>query len=66
MILSDNPLGLSCGMVCPVSELCVGGCNLAGTEEGAININGLQVRLFFTFKLTAISNTLAKYLPEWA
>eukprot|EP01126_Amoeba_proteus_P040937 TRINITY_DN4391_c0_g1_i4.p1 TRINITY_DN4391_c0_g1~~TRINITY_DN4391_c0_g1_i4.p1 ORF type:complete len:1068 (-),score=286.80 TRINITY_DN4391_c0_g1_i4:118-3249(-) len=42
MILSDNPLGLSCGMVCPVSELCVGGCNLAGTEEGAININGLQ------------------------
>lgn len=40
-------MGLSCGMVCPVSELCVGGCNLAGTEEGAININGLQVRCFF-------------------
>ncbi|KAA8587551.1 hypothetical protein FQN60_016413 [Etheostoma spectabile] len=26
-ILSDNPLGLTCGMVCPTSELCVGGCN---------------------------------------
>jgi dihydropyrimidine dehydrogenase (NADP+) len=29
-------------MVCPVSELCVGSCNLAGTEEGPINIGGLQ------------------------
>ncbi|KAH0534263.1 dihydropyrimidine dehydrogenase [NADP(+)] [Cotesia glomerata] len=41
-ILSDNPLGLTCGMVCPTSDLCVGGCNLAATEEGAINIGGLQ------------------------
>jgi len=42
MIFSDNPLGLSCGMVCPVSNLCAGSCNLAATEEGPININGLQ------------------------
>jgi dihydropyrimidine dehydrogenase (NADP+) len=41
-ILSDNPLGLSCGMVCPTSDLCVGGCNAAATEGGAINIGGLQ------------------------
>ncbi|KAL3313488.1 hypothetical protein Ciccas_007906, partial [Cichlidogyrus casuarinus] len=41
-ILSDNPLGLTCGMVCPTSDLCVGGCNLAATEEGPINIGGLQ------------------------
>mmetsp|Transcript_20053 Transcript_20053/g.32608 ORF Transcript_20053/g.32608 Transcript_20053/m.32608 type:complete len:1074 (-) Transcript_20053:234-3455(-) len=41
-IFSDNPVGISCGMVCPVSELCVGGCNLAATEEGGINIGGLQ------------------------
>ncbi|KAL6074278.1 Dihydropyrimidine dehydrogenase [NADP(+)] [Balamuthia mandrillaris] len=41
-IFSDNPLGLTCGMVCPTSELCVGGCNLYGTEEGPINIGGLQ------------------------
>lgn len=41
-IFSDNPLGLTCGMVCPTSDLCVGGCNLAATEEGAINIGGLQ------------------------
>lgn len=38
MIFSDNPLGLSCGMVCPVSNLCAGSCNLAATEEGPINI----------------------------
>ncbi|KAK9497124.1 hypothetical protein O3M35_004500 [Rhynocoris fuscipes] len=41
-ILSDNPLGLTCGMVCPTSDLCVGGCNLQATEEGPINIGGLQ------------------------
>jgi len=41
-IFSDNPLGLSCGMVCPTSDLCVGGCNLAASEEGGINIGGLQ------------------------
>lgn len=41
-IFSDNPLGISCGMVCPTSDLCVGGCNLAASEEGAINIGGLQ------------------------
>lgn len=41
-IFSDNPVGISCGMVCPTSDLCVGGCNLAAVEEGAINIGGLQ------------------------
>lgn len=41
-IFSDNPLGLTCGMVCPTSDLCVGGCNLQAAEEGAINIGGLQ------------------------
>jgi len=29
-------------MVCPTSDLCVGGCNLYATEEGSINIGGLQ------------------------
>jgi hypothetical protein len=40
-ILSDNPLGLTCGMICPTSDLCVGGCNLFGTEEGPISIPSL-------------------------
>lgn len=35
-------MGLTCGMVCPTSDLCVGGCNLQATEEGPINIGGLQ------------------------
>uniref|UniRef100_A0A0K8U849 Dihydropyrimidine dehydrogenase [NADP(+)] n=1 Tax=Bactrocera latifrons TaxID=174628 RepID=A0A0K8U849_BACLA len=42
IIFSDNPLGLTCGMVCSTSDLCVGGCNLQATEEGPINISGLQ------------------------
>ncbi len=29
-------------MVCPTSDLCVGGCNLFASEEGPINIGGLQ------------------------
>ncbi|CAL8076236.1 unnamed protein product [Calicophoron daubneyi] len=56
-ILSDNPLGLSCGMVCPTSDLCAGGCNLAATEEGPINIGGLQqfaVEKFAQMKLPQI------------
>ncbi|EDW77983.2 uncharacterized protein Dwil_GK24771 [Drosophila willistoni] len=41
-IFSDNPLGLTCGMVCPTSDLCQSSCNLHATEEGPINIGGLQ------------------------
>ncbi|XP_049806556.1 dihydropyrimidine dehydrogenase [NADP(+)] [Schistocerca nitens] len=53
-ILSENPLGLTCGMVCPTSDLCVGGCNLQASEEGPINISGLQhfaVQVFQKMKL---------------
>jgi len=56
-ILSDNPLGLTCGMVCPTSDLCVGGCNLAAAEEGPINIGGLQhfaVDMFKQMKLKQV------------
>lgn len=48
-ILSDNPLGLTCGMVCPTSDLCVGSCNLYASEEGPINIGGLQQYATETF-----------------
>lgn len=56
-ILSDNPLGLTCGMVCPTSDLCVGGCNLYASEEGPINIGGLQqfaVEIFKAMHIPAI------------
>ncbi|CAF0914507.1 unnamed protein product [Rotaria sp. Silwood1] len=56
-ILSDNPLGLTCGMVCPTSDLCVGGCNLYASEEGPINIGGLQqfaVDIFKSMHIPAI------------
>ncbi|KAL1497004.1 hypothetical protein ABEB36_008036 [Hypothenemus hampei] len=56
-ILSDNPLGLTCGMVCPTSDLCVGGCNLAATEEGPINIGGLQHFAVEIFSKMDISQT---------
>ncbi|XP_041064626.1 dihydropyrimidine dehydrogenase [NADP(+)]-like [Carcharodon carcharias] len=58
-ILSDNPLGLTCGMVCPTSDLCVGGCNLHASEEGAINIGGLQqfaTEVFKGMKIPQIRN----------
>lgn len=53
-IFSDNPLGLTCGMVCPTSDLCVGGCNLQAAEEGAINIGGLQQFATEVFKRMGI------------
>lgn len=54
-------MGLSCGMVCPTSDLCVGGCNLNAVEEGPINIGGLQhyavevkiINFFYIYALTA-------------
>ncbi|XP_053607413.1 dihydropyrimidine dehydrogenase [NADP(+)] isoform X2 [Plodia interpunctella] len=57
-ILSDNPLGLTCGMVCPTSDLCVGGCNLHASEEGAINIGGLQHFAVDVFVKMGIPQTL--------
>ncbi|XP_013169290.1 PREDICTED: dihydropyrimidine dehydrogenase [NADP(+)] [Papilio xuthus] len=57
-ILSDNPLGLTCGMVCPTSDLCVGGCNLHASEEGAINIGGLQHFAVDIFMRMGIRQTL--------
>ena len=41
-MLCDNGVGVTCGMVCRTSDLCVGGCNLFIREEGLINIGGLQ------------------------
>ncbi|KAF4533474.1 hypothetical protein B566_EDAN016562 [Ephemera danica] len=57
-IFSDNPLGLTCGMVCPTSDLCVGGCNLQASEEGPINIGGLQQFATEIFKLMRIPQVL--------
>ncbi|KAJ6242846.1 dihydropyrimidine dehydrogenase [NADP(+)] [Anaeramoeba flamelloides] len=47
-ILSENPVGLSCGLVCPVSNLCQGNCNL--NCELPINICGLQHFALDTFQ----------------
>ncbi|XP_011614565.1 dihydropyrimidine dehydrogenase [NADP(+)] isoform X2 [Takifugu rubripes] len=62
-ILSDNPLGLTCGMVCPTSELCVGGCNLYASEEGPINIGGLQQFATEVFKKMGIAQIRSPDLP---
>ncbi|XP_059839547.1 dihydropyrimidine dehydrogenase [NADP(+)]-like isoform X1 [Hypanus sabinus] len=62
-ILSDNPLGLTCGMVCPTSDLCVGGCNLHATEEGPINIGGLQQFATEVFKEMKVPQVRNPSLP---
>ncbi|XP_038601220.1 dihydropyrimidine dehydrogenase [NADP(+)] [Tachyglossus aculeatus] len=63
MIFSDNPLGLTCGMVCPTSDLCAGGCNLYATEEGPINIGGLQQFATEVFKAMNIPQIRNPSLP---
>ncbi len=50
-------------MVCPTAELCVGGCNLAGTEEGAINIGGLQAFACDVFKQMNVPQIRDPSLP---
>uniref|UniRef100_A0A915CEH2 Dihydrothymine dehydrogenase n=1 Tax=Parascaris univalens TaxID=6257 RepID=A0A915CEH2_PARUN len=59
-IFSDNPLGLTCGMICPTSDLCVGSCNLYGSEEGPINIGGLQQFATEVFKKMNIRQVVSK------
>lgn len=63
-IFSDNPLGLTCGMVCPTSDLCVGGCNLYASEEGPINIGGLQQYATEVFKEMRIPQIRDPNLPS--
>lgn len=65
-IFSDNPLGLTCGMVCPTSDLCVGGCNLAAVEEGPINIGGLQQFATEVFKRMGVKQILNPNLKPLA
>uniref|UniRef100_A0A671MDE4 Dihydropyrimidine dehydrogenase a, tandem duplicate 3 n=1 Tax=Sinocyclocheilus anshuiensis TaxID=1608454 RepID=A0A671MDE4_9TELE len=62
-ILSDNPLGLTCGMVCPTSDLCVGGCNLYASKEGPINIGGLQQFATEVFKQMGVPQIQNPDLP---
>lgn len=62
-IFSDNPLGLTCGMVCPTSDLCVGGCNLYASEEGPINIGGLQQFATEVFKQMRVPQIRDPSLP---
>lgn len=58
-ILSDNPLGLSCGALCPISELCASTCNAHWLEGGVINIGRLQeyaCKVFKEMKVKQIRN----------
>ncbi|XP_069823822.1 dihydropyrimidine dehydrogenase [NADP(+)] isoform X4 [Dendropsophus ebraccatus] len=54
-------------MVCPTSDLCVGGCNLYATEDGAINIGGLQqftTEIFKAMNIPQIRNPLLPPVEE--
>ncbi|KAJ5077228.1 dihydropyrimidine dehydrogenase [NADP(+)] [Anaeramoeba ignava] len=41
-LFSSNPLAYTCGLLCPTTQLCTGGCNLNKTSGGAIKIGNLQ------------------------
>lgn len=63
-ILSDNPLGLSCGALCPVSELCASTCNAHWLEGGVINIGKLQEFACQVFKEMRVKQIRDPSLPE--
>jgi dihydropyrimidine dehydrogenase (NADP+) len=56
-ILSENPIGLSTGAVCPTTDLCAGSCNLHESEEGAIKIGQLQEYATRTFAQMRVPQT---------
>jgi dihydropyrimidine dehydrogenase (NADP+) len=68
VILSDNPLGLSCGALCPVSELCASACNAHWLKGGTIDIGRLQefaCKVFKEMKIKQIRNPeITDNLPE--
>lgn len=64
VILSDNPLGLTCGQLCPISELCARNCNVSHTEQGAIKINRLQEIAVRIFKEMGVKQTRDPSLPK--
>ncbi|CAD8146444.1 unnamed protein product [Paramecium octaurelia] len=64
VILTDNPLGLSCGQLCPISELCARNCNVASSEKGAIKINKLQEFAVSMFKEMGVKQIRDPKLPK--
>lgn len=50
-------------MVCPTSDLCVGGCNLFASEEGPINIGGLQQFATEVFQQMGVRQIVQPNLP---
>jgi dihydropyrimidine dehydrogenase (NADP+) len=63
-IFSDNPLGLSCGALCPVSELCASTCNAHWLEGGTINIGKLQEYACKVFKEMRVKQIRDPNLPK--
>lgn len=66
-ILSDNPLGLSCGALCPVSELCASSCNAHWLKGGTIDIGRLQefaCKVFKEMRVKQIRSPQVENLPE--
>ncbi len=61
-IFSDNPLGLSCGGLCPVSELCASTCNAYWLEGGTIEIGKLQEFACKVFKEMKVKQIRDPYL----
>ena len=50
-------------MVCPTSDLCVGGCNLYASEEGPINIGGLQQFATEVKSFSVVGLKICEYAP---
>jgi dihydropyrimidine dehydrogenase (NADP+) len=51
-LLTHNPIGWTCGMLCPTNHTCRGACTLADTYYGAVNINGIHTAVMDVFMNT--------------
>ncbi len=57
-ILSANPMGLSCGSMCPDSDLCASACNLSHSFRGPVKIAKLQEHAMRVFKAMNVPQIL--------
>ncbi len=58
-ILSANPMGLSCGSMCPDTDLCASACNMTKSFRGPVKIAKLQEHAMQVFKAMNVPQILS-------
>eukprot|EP00708_Paratrimastix_pyriformis_P002030 GAFH01000768.1.p1 GENE.GAFH01000768.1~~GAFH01000768.1.p1 ORF type:complete len:988 (-),score=467.21 GAFH01000768.1:309-2951(-) len=66
VLFTHNPLGYTCGLLCPTNHACRGACTLNNSMLGAININTCQAATAEVFAHMNIPQIRNPAIPETA